>query len=86
MFAMVIILMGGSLGRVARLADAHGTGTVEVRPMPRVGQCPASTTSQLCKHEATVSPTIAIITRFLGVLAKRALCNFLSTQNICLVP
>jgi hypothetical protein len=24
MFAMVIILMGGSLGRVARLADAHG--------------------------------------------------------------
>jgi hypothetical protein len=25
MFAMVIILMGGSLGRVARLADAHGS-------------------------------------------------------------
>jgi hypothetical protein len=24
MFAMVIMLMGGPLGRVARLADAHG--------------------------------------------------------------
>jgi hypothetical protein len=26
MFAMVIILMGGLLGRVAHLADAHGSG------------------------------------------------------------
>jgi hypothetical protein len=30
MFAMVIILMGGSLGRVARLADAHGNAHDEM--------------------------------------------------------
>jgi hypothetical protein len=82
--AQATMWVGGSLAELTHWLNQHGT--VEVQPMPRVSRCSASTTSRLCKYEATVPPTIAIITRFLGVLVKRAMRNFLSTPNICLVP